>query len=126
MAGQKYKVASEGSLLQFLFDTLQGQSKTGIRNMLSKGQIQVNGQSTTAFDHPLKKGDIVTVLPKGISIARATTEDAREEVIKAGVRIVFEDDYYIVVDKPSGLLTVSTAKGSSAKQATRKRPCTQF
>ena len=121
MAGQKYKAGGDSTLLQFLFDTLQGQSKTGIRNMLSKGQIQVNGQSTTAFDRPIKKGDTVTVLPKGISIARATTEDAREEVIKAGVSIVFEDDNYIVVDKPSGLLTVSTAKGTSAKTGHKEK-----
>ena len=50
------------------------------------------------------------MLPKGISIARAVKSDAREEVLKAGVQILFEDDNYIVVDKPSGMLTVATGK----------------
>ena len=121
MTGQKYTVSHDGFLLQYLFELFPAQSRTGVRNMLSKGQIQVNGQGTTAFDHPLRTGDTITILRKGISIARATTADARDEVIKSGVRIVFEDDNYIVADKPSGLLTVSTARGSSAKEGHREK-----
>ena len=121
MTGQQFKVSHDSPLLEYLFEIFPGQSKTGVKNMLSKGQIQVNGESVTAFDHPLRKGNTITVLPKGISIARATRSDARDEVIKAGVRIVFEDDNYIVVDKPSGLLTVSTARGSASKSGHREK-----
>ena len=121
MTGQQFKVSHDSPLLEYLFEIFPGQSKTGVKNMLSKGQIQVNGESITAFDHPLRKGNTITVLPKGISIARATRSDARDEVIKAGVRIVFEDDNYIVVDKPSGLLTVSTARGSASKSGHREK-----
>ena len=110
MTGQNFKVAHEGALLQYLFEIFPTQSKTGVKNLLSKGQVLVNGQRQTAFDWPLKAGDIITVLPKGISIARAVKSDAREEVLKAGVQILFEDDNYIVVDKPSGMLTVATGK----------------
>jgi 23S rRNA pseudouridine1911/1915/1917 synthase len=49
---------------------------------------------------------------------------AREEVEKTGVKIVFEDDDYLVVDKPTGLLTVSTAKGSQSK--TGKKEATLY
>ena len=45
--------------------------------------------------------------PKAVSMARESSENAREEVEKTGVKIVFEDDDYLVVDKPTGLLTVS-------------------
>ena len=114
-AGQKFTVAHDSPLLKYLYEIFPGQSKTGVKNMLSKGQILVNGEQRTAFDHPLHAGDALLVLPKGISMARESTENAREEVEKAGVTIVFEDDDYIVVDKPSGLLTVSTAKGSQSK-----------
>ena len=110
MTGQQFKVAHEGFLLQYLFEIFPGQSKTGVKNMLSKGQILVNGESRTAFDQPLKPGDTLTVLPKGISIARSVREDAKDTVIKAGVKILFEDENYIVVDKPSGMLTVATGK----------------
>ena len=110
MTGQKFKVAHEGGLLQYLFEIFPGQSRTGVKNLLSKGQILVNGETRTAFDHPLKVGDVITVLPKGISIARSMREDARDTVTRAGVKILFEDENYIVADKPSGMLTVATGK----------------
>ncbi|MBR3406285.1 MAG: RluA family pseudouridine synthase [Bacteroidales bacterium] len=110
MTGQKFKVAHEAALLQYLFEILPGQSRTGVKNLLSKGQVLVNGEGRTAFDHPLKTGDVITILPKGISIARSVREDARNTVTKAGVKILFEDENYIVADKPSGMLTVATGK----------------
>ena len=105
-----HKVAHDSPLLDYLFELFPQRSRTGIKNRLSKGQVQVNGESRTAFDHPLRKGDTITILPKGVSIARATRSDAREEVEKIGVKILFEDEHYLVVDKPSGLLTISTGK----------------
>ena len=111
----KIAVPRDGALLASLFELLPQQSRTSVKNMLSKGQVVVNGESVTAFDYPLKKGDTLEILPKGISIARATRTDAREQVEKAGVKILFEDEHYLVVDKPSGMLSVSTARGSSAK-----------
>ncbi len=110
MTGQNYKVAHEAPLLEYLFELFPGQSRTGVKNLLSKGQVLVNGEGQTAFDWPLKKGDKLTILPKGISIARSIREDARDTVTKAGVKILFEDENYMVVDKPSGMLTVATGK----------------
>lgn len=110
MTGQKFKVTHEAALLQYLFELFPGQSRTGVKNLLSKGQVLVNGEGVTAFDHPLRAGDQITVLPKGISIARSIRQDAREDVTKAGVKILFEDENYLVVDKPSGMLTVATSK----------------
>ena len=110
MTGQKYKVTHEAALLQYLFEILPGQSRTSVKNLLSKGQVLVNGEGRTACDHPLKAGDVITILPKGISIARSVREDARDTVTKAGVKILFEDENYIVADKPSGMLTVATGK----------------
>ena len=120
MSGQKFTVQSDSPLLKYLYTIFPGQSKTGVKNMLSKGQVLVNGECKTAFDQPLFSGDEIVILPKGISIARATKADVREEVERSGVKIVFEDPDYLVVDKPSGLLTVSTAKGSSAKSGHRE------
>lgn len=117
----RYKIAHDGALLACLFEMLPQQSRTSVKNMLSKGQVSLNGQSVTAFDHPVRKGDILQILPKGVSIARATRSDAREEVEKAGVKILFEDEHYLVVDKPSGMLSVSTANGSQAKSGHREK-----
>lgn len=114
-AGQKFTVAHDGPLLKYLYEIFPTQSKTGVKNLLSKGQVLVNGEATTAFDRPLAAGDALLILPKGISIARENSAEARDAVEKTGVKIVFEDDNYIVADKPSGLLTVSTARGSQSK-----------
>ena len=118
--GQKFTVAHDGPLLKYLYEIFPGQSKTGVKNMLAKGQILVNGEQRTAFDHPLSAGDALLVLPKAVSMARESGVNAREEVEKTGVKIVWEDNDYIVVDKPSGLLTVSTAKGSQSKSGKKE------
>ena len=119
-AGQKFTVAHDSPLLPYLYEIFPTQSKTGVKNMLAKGQVLVNGESTTAFNQPLRTGDTLLVLPKAISMARESSANARDEVEKTGVRIVFEDDDYIVVDKPSGLLTVSTARGSQSKSGKKE------
>jgi 23S rRNA pseudouridine1911/1915/1917 synthase len=119
-AGQKFTVAHDSPLLSYLYEIFPTQSRTGVKNMLAKGQVLVNGESTTAFNQPLRTGDTLLVLPKAISMARESSANARDEVEKTGVRIVFEDDDYLVVDKPSGLLTVSTAKGSQSKSGKKE------
>ena len=82
MAEQRFTVGQDAPLLVSLYGFFPTMSKTGVKNMLAKGQILVNGKTCAAFDHPLTKGDVVTVLPKGISIARAMRSDAREELEK--------------------------------------------
>lgn len=119
-AGQKFTVSKDSPLLPYLFEIFPSQSKTGVKNMLSKGQVLVNGTATTSFNHPLHAGDSILVLPKAISMARESSANARDEVEKAGVKIVYEDNDYIVVDKPSGLLTVSTARGSQSKSGKKE------
>ena len=64
MTGQNYKVAHDAPLLEYLFEISPGQSRTGVKNLLSKGQVLVNGQGQTAFDWPLKKGDNSPSCPK--------------------------------------------------------------
>ena len=118
--GQKFTASHDGSLLNYLYEIFPGQSKTGVKNMLSKGQILVNGEQKTAFDFPIRRGDVVLVLPKAVSMARESGANAREEVEKTGVKIVFEDEDYLVADKPSGLLTVSTARGTQSKSGKKE------
>ncbi|MBR1707066.1 MAG: RluA family pseudouridine synthase [Bacteroidales bacterium] len=113
--GQRYTVKHDGPLLSYLYEIFPDRSKTGVKNLLSKGQVLVNNEPRTAFDQPLFQGDRIIILPKGLSIARQSRDEAREAVGKEGVRIVFEDEHYLVVDKPSGLLSVSTARGSKGK-----------
>lgn len=120
-AGQRFTVTHDGPLLKYLYEIFPSQSKTGVKNMLSKGQVLVNGEQKTAFDQPLFAGDRLLVLPKTVSMARADVGDVRSDIEKEGVKIVYEDDDYLVVDKPSGLLTISSARGSKSKSGHKEK-----
>ena len=118
--GQKFTVDRDDTLLNFLYRMFPSQGKTGVKKVLASGQVTIAGQSVTAFDYPLRKGDIVVILPKVVSIARQYKEDAAAELGKAGVKIVYEDSHLLVVDKPSGLLTVATGKGTAGKDLDKR------
>ncbi len=94
-----YYVKDAITLMEFLTTTLQGQSRTNIKSLLSERQILVNGVVHTHFAHPLEKGDKVEILYTKI----------RGSQIK-GLKIVFEDDDLIVIDKESGILSMATDK----------------
>ncbi len=93
-------VNGENTLLPFLFETLKDQSKTTVKSLLKHGQILVNGKVTTQFDTPLKPGHVV-----GVSYERG-----KPELSHPLLRIVWEDDLMMVVDKREGLLAAGNAK----------------
>ena len=86
------------------------QSRTSVKKYLSDERVEVNGQTVTAFDHPLAEGDRIEIISKGQSIARDVTEDAFEEAARKGVKIVYEDEWIIVIDKRAGLPTIRQTK----------------
>jgi 23S rRNA pseudouridine1911/1915/1917 synthase len=63
--------------------------------------VRVNDATVRQFDRLLSPGDRVTIC----SLQAAAAIDRLE---LARIRLVYEDDALIVVDKPSGLLTVAT------------------
>jgi 23S rRNA pseudouridine1911/1915/1917 synthase len=87
-------------LLSYLLSVLNTKRAT-VKNLLKFGAIQVNGVTVRQFDHLLAEGDEVVV--GNIQSAAATGRLER-----ARIRTIYEDDALIVVDKPSGLLTVAT------------------
>lgn len=93
-------VQENGCLLEYLFKRLKETPKTRVRQCLKFRSILVNDHVTTRFDHPLIPGDKVCVL---------TLKEARPAAKPQGdIAVIFEDDTIIVIDKPSGLLTVAT------------------
>jgi 23S rRNA pseudouridine1911/1915/1917 synthase len=75
-------------------------NRTRVKQLLRAGRVTVNGRSVTRHDHPLCPGDSVAVARDAPAPAPAAAT--------AGVPIVHEDAHVIVIDKPSGLLTVAT------------------
>ncbi|WP_102406806.1 RluA family pseudouridine synthase [Parabacteroides bouchesdurhonensis] len=98
--GRKVTVKEQGTLLPFLFQLLNEQSKSSVKMMLSKGQISVNGKVTSQFNTPLEPNDIVNI----------SYERGKVAFNNPLLKIVWEDDSLIVVNKKEGLLSVSTTR----------------
>lgn len=98
--GRRVIVKEENTLLPFLFDLLKEQSKSSVKALLSHRQILVNEKVTVQFNTPLVPGDEVMV----------SHERGKVEFNNPLLRIVWEDDYLIVVNKKEGLLSVSSER----------------
>ena len=94
------RVTEPAELMQFLLAKMGGMSRNSVKSLLSHRQVMVNGKVTTLFNTALKAGDTVLV-----SSARGNIELTHPKL-----KIIFEDQYLIVVEKKEGLLTVSTGK----------------
>ena len=93
-------VKENGTLLPFLLETLKEQSRSSVKAMLGHGQISVNKRVTRQFDTELKPGDVVS-----INYGRGKVEFKNPLL-----RIVWEDNDLIVINKKEGLLSISTER----------------
>lgn len=97
---RKVTVTRAEPLLAYLLDKL-GLKRTNVKNLLKFGAVAVNGEVVRQFDHLLAPGDEVAVTD-------LRTASAVERLASARIQFVYEDDSLLVIDKPSGLLTVAT------------------
>ncbi len=97
-----FVVRENGELLDCLLKTLVDFKRTKVKNLLKFRSILVNGTATTKHNHPLAVGDKISILTD------RNTND--RQLLQSGVHIVYEDEAIIVIEKPAGLLTVSTEK----------------
>lgn len=100
----KVTVKEQALLLDFLIAMLGSASKNSVRKMLKFGRIKVGDQIVTRSDSPLFPGQLVTIGPV------VKRERANREIVRCPTQIKHEDDALIVVEKPSGLLSISTDK----------------
>lgn len=96
---QEIKVTQPAQLLDFLLEKQVRKSRNAVKSLLAHKQIKVNGKIATLFNHELKSGDLVEIMK---------FDQSRKERKLKGVKIVFEDDHIIIVDKEAGFLSVST------------------
>jgi len=88
------------TLLAFVLSCLPRKSRNIIKTVLKDRQIFVEGKPISQFDYPLLPGQHVEV-----RWDKAAAHKPGQEL-----KIIHEDDDLIVIDKPSGLLTVATDK----------------
>lgn len=89
----------ETQLLPFLLEKYANKGRNKVKSMLTRGQIKVGNRVVTRHDHPLIPGDRVSVLNTG---------SVQQRELMAGVKMMYEDDDIIVIDKPPGLLSIAT------------------
>ena len=91
---EKYIVKENEILIDFLKKTFSNLSKNSVKSLLHNEKVFANGNMTTKYNYELNIGDVVEI---------------REKVAK-NIDIIYEDKDIIVINKPSGLLTVATEK----------------
>ncbi len=87
--------------MSFLFARHPDVKRTKLRQWLEHGSVQVNGQSVKRSNHPLHTGDVVSI--------RAKNEVRAEGLLPPGMRVLFEDESLIVIEKPERLLSMASA-----------------
>lgn len=96
----EFKVYVETTLLDFLlFKYSKNLSRNAIKHLLSNHRVAVNGVPVTKFDYPLRKEDEVIV--SKMAIAPKSTPK---------VKVLFENEKLIAIDKPAKLLSVASDK----------------
>lgn len=93
----KLVVKKEANLIDYLIENTD-YTKTKIKSLLKYKSITVDGKGLVSHDVILKKGQVVEI-SKEKRVTKINTVD-----------IVYEDKDYLVVNKPSGMLTISTDK----------------
>jgi 23S rRNA pseudouridine1911/1915/1917 synthase len=94
------KVEESSTLLNFLRLRFPEKSRTTIKSILVHRQVSVDERVVTKHDHPLSQGQILT-----INWLRSP-----EIIHYPGFKILFEDEYLIVIEKEAGMLSIATDK----------------
>lgn len=79
----------------WLAANLEGVSRAKIQRMIAAGDVQVNGCQARAKDR-LMVGDVVSVRPEA-------PRPLLLEPVKMDLKVLYEDEHIIVIDKPAGL-----------------------
>ena len=94
---KQFKVKKECELLEFLLETFSNQSRNSVKSLLSSHRVSVDGAPTSQFNFKLYPED--TVIISNAPIRRKT---------RSNLPIIYEDDEIIVINKPSGLLSIAS------------------
>lgn len=94
------KVSENTVLMKFLLAQIPHKNRDNFKTLLNDKQVRVDGEIVTWYNHPLLSGQEVTVGWDKISHLKKDS----------GVKIIFEDQYLIVVEKNTGVLSIGTEK----------------
>ena len=87
-------VKEKNELYSYLRKNLTNISKNNIKSLLKNETVYINDKIVTKYNHELNIGDIITI---GKNI----------KTKNINLKILYEDDNIIVIDKPTKILTIS-------------------
>ncbi len=107
-----FVVPRSDTLLEFLLNKIHGMSRNSVKSLLSSHKVLVNGHSVTQFDFPLAKDDEVKIARNPVHeqphrIAAEVTH-GNGETIRFKSLILYEDDAFLAINKPAGMLAVES------------------
>ena len=106
-----YKVNHSEELMAFLLRKCKT-SRNNVKNLLVRRQVLVNGSVVTQYNFPLAKDDEVKLAKspvRGDAVLRRPTQGKTAQR-REPLKIIYEDDDFVAVDKPAGLLSVENEK----------------
>lgn len=99
---ERFFAKRDGQILPLLEKHLPSWKRNVLKQRLRDQQVQVNGETVARHDASVQAGDRIEIVP------RPSPTGPRR--LASGLRVVYEDAHIIVVDKPAGLLAVSSPK----------------
>ena len=93
----KFKADKEMPILEILTLLSPASSKTTLRSWIKEGRVSLDEQPVLIANTQVAAGQTVEVSQK------------KRQPIGGGVRILFDDSHIIAIEKPTGLLSVSTS-----------------
>lgn len=97
-----YEVMQDDTLLNFLLNNVK-ESRSKIKATLQGRGINVNGKTVTQFDFPVAKGTKIDV---------SKTKRNNDKLKSRYVKIVYEDQYLVVIEKNIGILSMAAGHKS--------------
>ena len=94
-----FKVKEQNELMKFLIENLPNKNRNNIKSLLKNKQVLVDGAAISQFNHPLNPGQEVMI-----------TESRFSDKDMKGIKVIYEDEYLIAVEKASGILSIATDK----------------
>lgn len=112
-----YKVNRSDELLEFLLRKCNT-SRNNVKALLARKQVLVNGSVVTQYNFPLAKDDEVKLSRRPMkegAVAKMPTNARAGQVMRkkrppVEFSVIYEDDDFIAVNKPVGLLSVESDK----------------
>ena len=97
-------------LLDFLLSKIP-LSRNSVKKLLHDRKVLVNGKPVTQFDYPLAKDDEVKIAKNPVRMEN-TVRLGKKKTIESPLipMIIYEDDQFLAINKPNGLLSVESDK----------------